>query len=170
MGSKRLDKVSWKHPHFIKSWDERYQSPSFLIVHLCFLGLLSFFQILADTRTLVRKRNPMVTSLKFDSHLGGRVCFICLNESPLQMMKNAFYFILKALFVLKIFKFFSWFFGQKWRDWKIGQFQNLWLHNLIKKQYIYNPISLEVRATKQWSFVSQYNMTRVIFKSQWSAA
>ena len=27
------------------------------------------------------------------------------------MMKNAFYFILKALFVLKIFKCFSWLFG-----------------------------------------------------------
>ena len=33
-------------------------------------------------------------------------CFICLIEIPLKMMKNAFYFILKALFVLKIFKFF----------------------------------------------------------------
>ena len=28
-----------------------------------------------------------------------------------KMMKNAFYFILKALFVLKIFKFLSWLFG-----------------------------------------------------------
>ena len=27
------------------------------------------------------------------------------------MMKNAFYFILKALFVIKIFKFLSWLFG-----------------------------------------------------------
>ena len=27
------------------------------------------------------------------------------TESPLQMMKNAFYFTSKALFVLKIFKF-----------------------------------------------------------------
>ena len=27
------------------------------------------------------------------------------------MMKNAFYFTLKALFVLKIFKFLSWLFG-----------------------------------------------------------
>ena len=27
------------------------------------------------------------------------------NESPLKMMKNVFYFILKALFVLKIFTF-----------------------------------------------------------------
>ena len=26
-------------------------------------------------------------------------------ESPLKMMKNAFYFTLKALFVLKVFKF-----------------------------------------------------------------
>ena len=32
-------------------------------------------------------------------------------ESPLKMMKNAFYFILKALFVLKIFKFLSRLFG-----------------------------------------------------------
>ena len=29
--------------------------------------------------------------------------FIYFNESPLKMMKNDFYFILKALFVLKIF-------------------------------------------------------------------
>ena len=34
-----------------------------------------------------------------------KICGICLIESPLKMMKNAFYFILKALFVLKIFKF-----------------------------------------------------------------
>ena len=32
-------------------------------------------------------------------------------ESPLKMMKNGFYFMLKALFVLKIFKFLSWLFG-----------------------------------------------------------
>ena len=29
------------------------------------------------------------------------------NESPLKVMKNAFYFASKALFVLKIFKFLS---------------------------------------------------------------
>ena len=33
------------------------------------------------------------------------------NDSPLRMIKNAFYFILKALFFLKIFKFLSWHFG-----------------------------------------------------------
>ena len=32
---------------------------------------------------------------------------ICLIESPLKMMKNAFYFILKALFALKLFKFLT---------------------------------------------------------------
>ena len=32
-------------------------------------------------------------------------------ESPLEMIKNAFYFILKALFILKIFKFLSQPFG-----------------------------------------------------------
>ena len=33
------------------------------------------------------------------------------TESPLKLMKNAFYFTSKALFVLKILKFFSWLFG-----------------------------------------------------------
>ena len=32
---------------------------------------------------------------------------ICLTESPLKMMKNAFYFILTALLVLRILKIFS---------------------------------------------------------------
>ena len=35
----------------------------------------------------------------------------CFIEGPLKMMKNAFYFILKALFVFKIFKFLAWLFG-----------------------------------------------------------
>ena len=38
-------------------------------------------------------------------------CFIYFNVSPLRMMKNAFYFILKTLFVLKVFKFLSRRFG-----------------------------------------------------------
>ena len=32
-------------------------------------------------------------------------------ESPIKMMKNAFYFTLKGLFLLKIFKFLSGLFG-----------------------------------------------------------
>ena len=36
---------------------------------------------------------------------------ICLIEIPLKMMNNTFYFILKALFILGIFKFLSWLLG-----------------------------------------------------------
>ena len=34
-----------------------------------------------------------------------------VTESPLKTMKNAFYWVLKALLVLKIFKFLSWIFS-----------------------------------------------------------
>ena len=44
--------------------------------------------------------NTTIIALKSDSHL-----------SPLQMTKNAFYFILKALFILKVFNFLSGVFG-----------------------------------------------------------
>ena len=37
--------------------------------------------------------------------------FICFIQSSLKITKNAFYFILKTLFVLMIFKFFSSLFG-----------------------------------------------------------
>ena len=40
-----------------------------------------------------------------------KICFICSIEIPLNTMKNPFDFILKALFVLKTFKFLSWLFG-----------------------------------------------------------
>ena len=33
------------------------------------------------------------------------------TESPLKIMKNDFFFILKAFFVFKIFKFLSWLFA-----------------------------------------------------------
>ena len=43
--------------------------------------------------------------LNSDSDLPKKIYLISFNESPLNMMKNAFCFILKALFVLKILKF-----------------------------------------------------------------
>ena len=46
-------------------------------------------------------------NLKSGSHLPKQFLFICFNESPLKIMKNASYFILKTLFVLKIFEFLS---------------------------------------------------------------
>ena len=52
-------------------------------------------------------------SLKSEEKLSPskKIVFICFNENPLKVMKSAFYFILKALFVLKIFKFLSSRFG-----------------------------------------------------------
>ena len=49
--------------------------------------------------------------LTSDSHVPKIVLFICFNKSSVKIMKNALYFILKALFVLKIFKTLSWNFG-----------------------------------------------------------
>ena len=45
----------------------------------------------------------VVKMLESDSHLP-KNCLICFSENPLKMMTNSFYFILKALYVLKIFK------------------------------------------------------------------
>ena len=52
---------------------------------------------------------------KSDSHLPKKFFFVSFNDSTSKIMKNAFYFILKALFNLKIFKFLSWLFeyGEK---------------------------------------------------------
>ena len=64
----------------------------------------SFFSVLAK-RSMFKCLTPL--ALKSDSHLPKKFLFICFNESPLEMMKNAFYLNFKALFVLKIFKFLS---------------------------------------------------------------
>ena len=47
----------------------------------------------------------MSFSLTSDFRLPKKLFFICFNEIPLKMMKNASHFILKAVFILKIFKF-----------------------------------------------------------------
>ena len=58
------------------------------------------------------KKFWLMSFLKSDPHLPKKkIPFICFNDSPSKIMKNAFYFILKVLFVLKIFKFSSWLFG-----------------------------------------------------------
>ena len=51
-----------------------------------------------------KKSSSLEQTLKMDSHLL-KEFFICFNESPLKIMKNTFYFILKALLVLKTIKF-----------------------------------------------------------------
>ena len=59
---------------------------------------------------LKNKEQKWLGVLKLDSYLPKNY-FVCFNKSPLKMMKNAFYFVLKTLFVLKIFRFLSWLFS-----------------------------------------------------------
>ena len=55
---------------------------------------------------------------KFRLSPSKKIVFICFNESPLKLMKNVFYLLLKALFVIEILKILSWLFGyvEKRRD------------------------------------------------------
>ena len=80
-------------------------------------------------------------TLKSHSHLSKKKKnIICFNDSHSKMMKNVFYFMLKALFVLKIFKFLSWLFEHvektAWLE-RYDQFRNLWCHNLVKNELQY---------------------------------
>ena len=50
--------------------------------------------------------NHFLAAVTFKDALSGRRQFSAA-ESPLKTMKNAFYFTLKALFILEIFKFLS---------------------------------------------------------------
>ena len=52
------------------------------------------------------RAGKVFTLLILEGALSGLRQFLA-TESPLKMMKNAFYFTSKALFVLKIFKFIS---------------------------------------------------------------
>ena len=57
----------------------------------------------------VSKKKPSIDRIKthlLKGALSGLRQFLA-TESPLKMMKNAFYFTSKGLFVLKIFKFLS---------------------------------------------------------------
>ena len=71
---------------------------SFYYLFICFLyGHLSNF---FDKFESVKLKGALLGLRQFSA-----------NESPVKMMKNAFYFTLKALFVLKLFKFLSWLSG-----------------------------------------------------------
>ena len=110
----------------------------------------NFYVILKFTKW---PKTPGIT-LKSDSQLPKNFFIICVPENLLKMLKNAFYFILKTLFILKIFKFLSWLFGHTektvWLERQGFTFQISWCHNLVNKQlqYIYFPISHELKAMK----------------------
>ena len=73
-------------------------------------GINSLCKIFADDTLLFSKFYDIkksLSELKVGLSPSKKICVNWFIESPLKMMKNAFYFILKALFVLKIFKFLS---------------------------------------------------------------
>ena len=49
----------------------------------------------------------VIQIFKFDSHLSKRFIFIWFSDIPSKMLKNAFYFTLKAVPVVKILTFSS---------------------------------------------------------------
>ena len=70
----------------------------------------------AHSRVWTENLQILNATLKPGSHLPSpstkkKKRFICLNEGTLKMIKNVFNFILKVLFVLKIYKFLTWLFG-----------------------------------------------------------
>ena len=74
------------------------------------------------------------------------------------MIKNAFYFTLKTLFVLKIFKFLFWYFGQMEKG-LIRKIRLIWKPMTPQpgKQttttHVWQ-IYQDVKAIKQWNFFS----------------
>ena len=56
------------------------------------------------------RKSPLLIAYIVDGAVSDLRRFLA-THSPWKMMKNAFYFILKALFVVKILKLLSWFFG-----------------------------------------------------------
>ena len=86
--------------------------------------------------------------LKSDSHLPKKFALF----SSMKALKNTFYFIWKALFFLKIFKFLSWFFGHVEKT----AWLEIMTFNLVNKQLQYSscPLSQEVKTIRQWTMVS----------------
>ena len=84
---------------------------------LYFITLSSFIVLLSLHLEIFRSMCvaivcfPNSDVINFDIKVGlspsKKILFVCFNENPLKIMKNALYFILKAIFVLNIFRFLS---------------------------------------------------------------
>ena len=122
-----------------------------------------------------RRETEKVDSRKLKVGLSSskKICVICLIEKLLKMIKNAFYFMSKALFVLKIFKFFGHVGKTAWLE-RQGQLQNSWRRNLVYKQlqYTYCPISYKVMLGSprdndihRWNFIASHLSPKVCCQS-----
>ena len=108
-------------------------------------------------------------SIKVGLATSKKVCVICFIENPFKMMKMAFYFMLKAIFVLKIFHFMS--FWSCRRNGLIKQIRlisKFMTCNLVSKQLqqAYCPISHEVKATRSMKLgqLTENNKTNIFLQ------
>ena len=56
-------------------------------------------------------KKPSLIRVKVEFLPSNQVVFTCLNEIPIKMITNDFYFVLKTFFVLEMFTFLSLLFG-----------------------------------------------------------
>ena len=120
--------------------------------------ILKIFPTLDDCvgRTCWRmSKVPKITWNSLKGALKGLKQFLTI-ESPLKVMKNAFYFTVKALIVVKVFKLLFWLFGHVKNDL---------IRTIISKfvtsrpgehkfQYTCWLISQEVKTIRHWHLVS----------------
>ena len=109
--------------------------------------------------------------LKSDFHLPKNFFCFCFNESPLKVIKYAFYFMLKALFVLEIFKFLPWLFGyvEKRLDKKTKvNFKIYGVTDWTKNNYSTCIVQFLVRSNdnqaKKLGHVTEYNMRSIFLE------
>ena len=96
------------------------------------------------------------------------------TESTL-IMKNVFYFTLKALLILKIFKFLFWLFQScikmAWLE-RSCQFLNLWCHNLVNKtiviQILPNISRSKGNQTIKFDQLIEYNMRNIFIEKSYT--
>ena len=82
----------------------KFYFQSILIVTLKLIGLR---KLRIPVRDISQPFSEIEAAVKVGLLPSKNNCVICFINSSLKMIKNAFYFILKAFFVLKIFKFLS---------------------------------------------------------------
>ena len=98
-----------------------------------------------------------------------RDCYL-QYENPSKMMKNTFYFTLKALFVLKIFKFFVMVFWSciktAWLDRSV-KFQNLWCH-ILAIHILPNISKSKVNQTMKSRQFMEYYITNIFLEKSFT--
>ena len=74
--------------------------PAIILLSMVVVSFPTLISTIYDSKEIMQCKGPLSDLRKFWA-----------IESPLKMMINAFYFMLKALFVIKIFTFLSWLCG-----------------------------------------------------------